>query len=213
MTTRPPDRTSPAVRVSDDGERRVYTRRLRTVHVVLLLIVGVTLAVGPTAEFVEGDHALAAAIAGTTFAVAVLGCVGLLRQAIVVTPGQVAVRGLCTTRRIAAVAVARFEPPVPYGKRIGRVALRIVLVDGRALRSRVFTNTPLDGDGVGVRECDELNEWLALQAGALGSLPRRVPDPVVHRVAWGTWLLLVGSLALFSMLVVVTAMTDPAFGG
>ncbi|RBY93754.1 hypothetical protein DQ237_16400 [Blastococcus sp. TF02-8] len=189
---------------------------MRTAHAVLLLFFGVVLAIGPTSEFVVGNHQLAAAIAGTVVAGTLVAAVRVLRRGIVVTPGRVVVRGLCTTRRLAAAEVARFDPPVPYGKAFRRASLRIVLVDGRVRYCGAFTNTKLDGDGVGVAECAELNRWLALDTGSPASaapLPGRQPDPLPVRLAWWTWLLLIGAFTSFCLAGVFLEMTDPAFGG
>jgi hypothetical protein len=189
-------------------------RWLGTAQAVLLLFSGVMLAIGPTSEFVVGDHQLAAAIAGIGVAVTLLAAVRVLRRGIVVTPGLVVVRSFCTTRRLAAAEVARFEPPVPYGKVFGRVGLRIVLVDGRVRYCGAFANTRLEGHGVGVEECDELNRWLALQTGAApGPLPGRQPDSLWVSLAWWTWLCLIGQFTLFCLYGVFLEMTDPAFGG
>ena len=205
-----------AVKLTRGGDRRVYTRRLRTVHVALTLFVTMVVAVGPTSEFVVGNHGVAATIAGATFTAGLLGCIGLLRRAIVVTPGLVTIRGLCTTSRVPAWEVARFEPPKPYGKVFGRVALRVVLVDGRVRYGGCFTNTRIDGGGVGVEECAELNRWLALHAGypdPTGVLSDRRVDPRWTTVVWVSWLVVVALFALFCLLVVLSSMTDPSFGG
>jgi hypothetical protein len=208
------DLRASAVKVTEGGERRVYTRQLRTVHVALILFISMVVAVGPTGEFVIGNHALAATIAGVTYAAGLLSSVAVFLRAIVVTPGLVTLRGLCTTRHIPAWEVARFEPPRPHGKVFGRVALRVVLVDGRVRYVGCFTNTQVDAGDVGVEECKELNRWLALHTGnpAPGALPDRRSDRRWRTVAWVSWLVLVAAFALVSLLVVLSTMTDPSFG-
>jgi hypothetical protein len=164
-----------AVRVTEGGARRVYTRRLRTAHVAILLVLTTALALGPPSELIAGDHALAVTIASVTFLAGLLGCFAILRRSVVVTPGLVTIRGLLTTRRVPAADVARFEPPPPYGKVLGRVALRVVLMDGQVRHSGCFTNTEMDRDGAGREECAELNAWLAVQHGSTDQ-PAALPD-------------------------------------
>lgn len=207
-------RTAAAVRVTDGGARRVYTRRLRTVHVAMLVFTSSVVAIGPASEFGADDPAVRTTIVVLAAVAGVLGCVALTRRAVVVTPGLITIRGLLTTRRIPAEDVVGFEPPVPYGKVVGRVALRVRLVDGRAFSAGVFANTPLDRNRAGRHECDELRRWLALENGRADraeDLPQR-HDPAWARALWASWLCLLTLLALFCALVVVASLTDPAVG-
>jgi hypothetical protein len=216
VAERPTSWSAAAVKVTQNGERRVYTRRLRTVQVAAALLVATVLAIGPTDEFVIGNHALAAVIAGAVFVAGLLFCGALLRRAIVVTPGLLTVRGLVTTRRIPVLDVARFEPPAPYGKVFGRVALRIVMKDGRVRTVGVFANTRLDGNAAGAAECRELNQWLARQGGRadgeFAPLPDRRHDSRATTAGWFSWLVLLTSFAVFCPLVVLSAVVDPTFG-
>jgi hypothetical protein len=216
VADRPTSWPTVAVKVTQDGARRVYTRRLRTGQVAFALFMTTVLAIGPTEEFVDGNHALAAVVAGVVFVAGLLFCGALLRRAIVVTPGLLTVRGLVTTRRISASDVARFEPPAPYGKVFGRVALRIVMRDGRIRTVGVFANTRVDGNGAGGAECRELNQWLARQGthpdGELAPLPARRHDSRATTASWFCWLVLLAFFAAGCLVVVLSAVLDPAFG-
>jgi hypothetical protein len=181
------DPSAAAVSITHGGERRVYTRRLRAAHAALVLMFSGVFVVGPIGESV-GHHDWGRVVAAAV--VLTVGCLlaaAVLRRGIVVTPGRVTVRGLVTTRHLPVSDVDRFEPPLPYGKIFGRVALRIVLHDGRVRTSGAFTNTPVDaGATAGRRECDELNRWLALERGTspetVELLPDHVPDARLRRV-------------------------------
>lgn len=202
------------MRVRDAGTRRVYTRRLRTVHAALALLSSTVVAITAIGSFAHGSPGLGVVSGGVVLGAGLLLCGGILRRAVVVTPGWVTVRGLLTTRRIPAAAVARFEPPAPYGKLWGS-GLRIVLADGTTRTCGAFTNTPVDVAPAGVAESDELNGWLALQAGgSVGAarLPDRRPDGAWRTAAWYGWLGLLALFVLSCLVVVLAAMSDPAFG-
>ena len=174
------------------------------------------LALSLPSEFVVGNHALAATMASVILAAGLLICIALLRRATMVTPGLVTIRGLCTTSRIPAWEVARFEPPPPYGRVFGRVALRVLLTDGGVRYSGCFTNTPVDGDGVGVEECNELNRWLALQTSSgygTEALPDRRRNSRWTTLLWVSWLVLVAFFAVFCVVGILGVIADPSFGG
>lgn len=208
------NRPAAALKVTHGGTRRVYTRRLRTVHVVLVLVMSTVGVVGFVPEIAPGHPRATVTIGSVVFLVGLSFCAAILRRAIVVTPGLVAVRGLVTTRRIPAAAVARFEPPPPYGK-LWRPGLRIMLADGDMLTSGAFCSEPVDSASTGVAECNELNTWLAVQAQASETatgLPARPTGFSWRKALWCCWVTLVCLFGLSCAMVVVTALTDPTFG-
>jgi hypothetical protein len=210
---RQPSQQAAAVKVTRGGARRVYRRRLRTVHVAVILVLGTLFSIGPTDG--GGNHRVAATVAGVVFGISLLACGAVLRRGIEVTPDLVTVKGLLTTRRIPAAMIARFEPPPAYGK-WWRPGLRIVLIDGHMRTSGAFTNTPVDHGETGTPETNELNRWLALRSPEAAStadpLPDQRGDDRSSLLIWRGWILLLTVLALMCLAVVVTEMTDPTFG-
>jgi hypothetical protein len=202
-----------ALKVTQAGARRLYARRLRTVHVAFILFFGTLLSIGPLDGV--GDHRVAATAGGAIFGITVLACIAVLRRGIVVTPDLVTVRGLVTTRRIPAATIAGFEPPPAYGT-WWRPGMRIVLTDGRIRTCGALTNTPVDAGHAGTRETDELNLWLAARsesgASTTSALPGKGEDDWAVRLVWRGWLTLLTLFALMCLAGVLSALTDPAFG-
>jgi hypothetical protein len=201
-----------ALKVTQAGARRLYARRLRTVHMAFILFFGTLFSIGPFGGV--GNHRVAATAGGAIFGIALLACIAVLRRGIVVTPDLVTVRGLVTTRRIPAATIARFEPPPGYGT-WWRPGMRIVLTDGRIRTCGAFTNTPVDAGRAGTRETDELNLWLAARSesgASTSALPGKREEDRSVLLVWRGWLTLLTLFALMCLVGVVSALTDPAFG-
>ena len=199
---------SPAVRVSADGLRRVYTRRSRTVLAALVLFMASVIAAGLGSEIAATDPSGARALGVGLFALGLLVAYRLVRMALIVTPGRVTVRGLRGNRSVPAGDVARFEPPPPYGA-FRQSGLRVILTSGRTLTAVVYQVGQLDGPSVGVAECAELNRWLDLQTSG----PVDDALPIEHgltgmaRVAWWAWLGCLAMVLLVGVALVVDLLT------
>lgn len=190
-----------AVRVTHQGLRRVYTRRIRTVQVAFLLFATALAIAGPIGELMMGDPVAGPRVAGVVTAIGLLMAFRWWRAAIVVAPGSVTIRGLLYSRQFDVNSVARFEPPAPYG-RLWHTGMRVCLSDGRVRRAGVFAATPIDGAAVGSEEAAELNWWLATQrenASQAGNLPTPQKGSLGARVAWGVWVGIVAFLALITV--------------
>jgi len=204
-------RQAAAVRVADAGALRVYTRRLRFGQATAAWVVVTVVAFLLCAMLGRRHHAAAMTVVCILFALGLLLCARLVRRAIVVTPGSIMLRGLIRTRHLPAGDVARFEYPPRTFEHYGK-GLRIVLVDGSVLYSGVFAPNQFDTKRVGEAETDELNTWLAQQAGSTlpaASLPGRRPEQGWRRVRGYAGVACASVVSLLCVLLVVAALNDP----
>lgn len=202
-----------AVRVSKDGQRRYYSRRLRTVHFGLIVFVTLVAALGPSTEFANGDpHLFRQACILSLVSGLGIGW-RILRRGLVAEPDRVVVRNLFWFRRIRKDVIAGFEASAPYGFHFGTGGLGVRKRNGKVVHVGVFVTTPVDGGvGVGTVEAKELNAWLtAVQAGVRSPPGNLVPAFKAYggsgwRVLWNAFLV---ALLLLLMVTVVPALVDP----
>ena len=202
-----------ALWVSKDGQRRYYSRRLRTLHFALIVFVTFVAAFGPSSEFANGDPQRFRRYCILSLTVGVAAAWRILRRGLVTDPVRVVVRNLLWSRRIPTERIAGFEPSAGYGFHFGRGGLVVRTTNGKVIYVSVFVTTPVDGgSSVGAEEAKELKEWLtAVQAGVRFLSGSLVPAWKAYGGGWWRvlWIAFLAALVLAVIVSVVPALIDP----
>jgi hypothetical protein len=203
-----------ALSVSRDGQRRFYSRRLRTLHFALILFGTLVLALGPTSEFASDDPELFRRSCILVLIVGLTACWRVLRRGVVATPERVVVRNLLWFRVIPTANIESFGQAAGYGLHLGRGGMKIRTIRGKTIYASVFVTTPVDaGSRVGATEADELNAWLAaVRNGRRFPAGSLIPEWKAYGGVWPQrlWLLFLLGIIAFFLFAIVPALLDPA---
>lgn len=201
-----------ALRVSPDGSRRVFGRRTDLVLCALVIALTLVVSIGPTGEIFAGEPG---PLRGAMLAVAVPGFTlawRIFRRRVVVDSDLVEVRNLFRTVRCPAHDIASFAPPAPYG-RLWRTGLRLNRVQRPPLYCDAMYSNPVS-PSYGVDVAAELNAWLDDRRHGRPALPRA--RNVLGGTTWFLWwalkIIVVVEMTV-AVLVLVTGLVDPTFGG
>jgi hypothetical protein len=203
-----------ALRVSKEGQRRFYSRQLRTLHLVLIIVMAFAMTLGAANEWANGDVGAYRRISRIFIAIAVTTYWRTLQRGISVDPERVVIRNLLWSRRVPTSEVESFGSGAAYGRALFRTGMPIYLVSGKRRFANVFTSTPADaGERRGSPEASELNKWLAdIRAGTRYPAGSVVPQWRAYGAGWGwrLWVLLVLGLTGFAVYMFAAVLLDPA---
>ena len=206
----PPSGDDSGAALAGQGRQRVFQRRIRTAQALVVVVVGFTLAVGPTREFLAGNPKAirwASGSVGLAFGVLVSR---ILRLAIVVEAYQLIVRNVFRTYRIHGSAIDHFELPSAYG-RLWKAGLPVLLKSGRTISASAFAVTPVDtDDGLGLRVTASLQTWLHAGLEAIPS-ERRLSGGLLW--LWRVWLGFLALVILFAVAMLIFGIVDPTSAG
>ncbi|HET6915251.1 MAG TPA: hypothetical protein VFH56_04100 [Acidimicrobiales bacterium] len=213
--------------LEESSQRRIYARKLRSLQFLVVQVLTVAVAIGPTSEFWAGKPEQIRIAAGLVAGSGYLFSWRVARLAIVVEGDELIIRNLFRTYRLERSSISAIEQPSRRAQRLLytlKAGIRVVRADGRVVSATAYVVTPVDGPvGAGdfaKHEVGELTEWL--KTGEPSARPAdRAEMRAVHMAdgqeqrvnigffAWRAWLVILALLSVFGASLILSVMIDP----